>query len=46
VHVKVMTELLCATVRGTLSELRGAATYLGARPGLSATRHPWSQRLV
>jgi hypothetical protein len=33
VHVKVMTELLFATVRGTLYELLGDAKYLGAQPG-------------
>jgi Putative transposase/Transposase zinc-binding domain len=46
VNVKVMTELLFATVRGTLYELLGDAKYLGARPGLIATLHTWSQTLV
>jgi hypothetical protein len=45
-NVKVMTELLCATVRGTLYALLGEATDLGARPGLIATRHTWSRPLV
>ena len=46
VHVKVMTELLFATVRATLYERLGDAKYLGAQPGLIATLHTWSQTLV
>jgi hypothetical protein len=46
VNVRVMTELLFATVRETLYELLGDAKYLGARPGLIATLHTWSQTLV
>ena len=46
VNVKVMPELLFATVRATLYELLGDAKYLGAQPGLIATRHTWSQTLV
>jgi hypothetical protein len=46
VNVKPMTDLLLATVRETRYELLGDATYLGARPGLIATMHTWSQTLV
>jgi Putative transposase/Transposase zinc-binding domain len=45
-NVKPMTDLLFTAVRETLFELLGDATYLGARPGLIATRHTWSQTLV
>jgi hypothetical protein len=43
---QAMTELLFATVRATLFELLGDATYLGARPGMIAALHTWSQTLV
>jgi hypothetical protein len=46
VNVKPMTDLLFATVRETLSELLDDAKYLGARPGVIATLHTWSQTLV
>jgi Putative transposase/Transposase zinc-binding domain len=41
-----MAELLFATVRATLYELLGDATYLGARPGMIAALHTWSQTLM
>jgi hypothetical protein len=41
-----MTDILFATVRETLYELLGDAKYLGARPGIIATLHTWSQTLV
>ena len=45
-NVRVMTNLLCATVHETLGELLGDARYLGARPGIIAALHTWSQTLV
>jgi hypothetical protein len=44
--VDVMSGLLCASVHDTWLELLGDAQYLGARPGLIATRHTWTQTLV
>jgi len=45
-NVGVMTNLLCASVRDTLLELLGDAQYLGAKPGIIATLHTWSQTLL
>jgi hypothetical protein len=45
-NVRVMTNLLFATVHETLDELLGDAKYLGACPGLIAALHTWSQTLV
>ena len=45
-NVKVMTDLLLTTVRATVCELRGDATYLGAQPGIIATLHTWSPPLI
>lgn len=42
-NVDVMTQLLFASVHATLCELLGDRTYLGARPGIIATLHTWSQ---
>jgi hypothetical protein len=46
VNVKAMTDILFGTVRETLYELMGDGKYLGARPGIIATLHTWSQTLV
>ena len=46
VNVPLMTSLLFAAVRDTLFELLGDPTYLGARPGIIAGLHTWSQTLV
>jgi hypothetical protein len=46
VNVTVMTQLLCASVHETLVELLGDAKYLGAKPGVIATLHTWSQTLL
>jgi hypothetical protein len=45
-NVEGMSRLLCASVHDTLVELRGDAKSLGARPGIIATRHTWSQTLL
>jgi Putative transposase/Transposase zinc-binding domain len=45
-NVRAMTTLWFATVRETLCELLIDAKYLGARPGILATLHTWSQTLV
>jgi hypothetical protein len=45
-NVRAMTNLLVATVHETLADLRGDAKYLGACPGIIATRHTWSQTRV
>jgi hypothetical protein len=42
-NVDVMPQLLFASVHDTLLELLGDAKYLGARPGIIATLHTWSQ---
>jgi hypothetical protein len=42
-HVPVMTPLLFTSVHDTLVELLGAGKYLGAKPGIIATRHTWTQ---
>lgn len=41
-----MPQRLLASVHDTWLERWGEATYLGARPGILATLHPWSQRLL
>src|SRR6266498_3225123 len=45
-NVDVMSGLLFASVHDTLLELLGDAKYLGARPGIIATLHTWTQTLV
>jgi hypothetical protein len=45
-NVAVMTQLLFASVHHTLFTLLGDAKYLGARPGIIATLHTWSQTLL
>jgi hypothetical protein len=45
-NVEVMSGLLFASVHATLVELLGDAKYLGARPGIIATLHTWSQTLI
>jgi hypothetical protein len=45
-NVAVMTYLLFASVQETLMEWLGDAKYLGAKPGIIATLHTWSQTLV
>jgi hypothetical protein len=45
-NVDVMSGLLFASVHDTLLELLGDPKYLGARPGIIATQHTWSQTLV
>ena len=37
-----MSRLLVAAVHETLCELMGDPQYLGAKPGIIATRHTWS----
>jgi hypothetical protein len=46
VNVAVMTQLLFASVHGTLGELLGDGKYLGARAGIIATLHTWTQTLL
>jgi hypothetical protein len=45
-NAAVMTQLLFASVHDTLLTLLGDAKYLGARPGIIATLHTWSQTLL
>jgi len=45
-NVEAMSQLLFASVHDTLVELLGDPKYLGARPGIIATLHTWSQTLV
>jgi hypothetical protein len=45
-NVAVMTPLLFASVHDTLVELLGDAKYLGAKPGVIAMRHTWTQTLL
>jgi hypothetical protein len=42
----VLTTLLLASVRDTLRELLNDEHYLGAKPGLIATLHTWTQTLL
>jgi hypothetical protein len=44
--VDTMTQLLFARVHDTLLELLGDGKYLGAKPGLIATLHTWTQTLL
>jgi hypothetical protein len=41
-----MTSLLFQSVRDTLMALLGAATYLGAQPGMMLALHSWGRTLV
>jgi hypothetical protein len=45
-NVEVMSGLLFASVHDTLVELLGDGKYLGAKPGMIATLHTWSQTLI
>jgi hypothetical protein len=45
-NVEAMSQLLFASVHETLCELLGDAKYLGAKPGVIATLHTWSQTLL
>jgi hypothetical protein len=45
-NVAVMSGLLFASVHDTLLELLSDAKYLGAKPGIIATLHTWSQTLL
>jgi hypothetical protein len=45
-NVDVMSRLLFASVHDTLFELLDDGKYLGARPGIIATLHTWSQTLI
>ncbi len=45
-NVEAMSQLLFASVQETLCELLGDAKYLGAKPGVIATLHTWSQTLL
>ena len=45
-NVAVMSGLLFASVHDTLLELLSDAKYLGAKPGIIATLHTWSQTLI
>jgi len=45
-NVAVMSGLLFASVHDTLLTLLGDRQYLGARPGIIATQHTWSQTLL
>jgi hypothetical protein len=45
-NVVMMTQLLFASVHDTLVELLGEPKYLGAKPGIIATLHTWSQTLI
>jgi len=45
-NVTVMTPLLVASVHDPVCELLGDAQYLGARPGIIATLHTWTQTLL
>jgi hypothetical protein len=45
-NVAVMSRLLFSSVHDTLVELLGDGKYLGAKPGIIATLHTWSQTLL
>ncbi len=45
-NVEGMSRLLFASVHDTLFELLDDAKYLGARPGIIATLHTWTQTLL
>lgn len=44
-NVSIMTNLLFTSVQETLFELLGDPKYLGAKPGIIASLHTWSQTL-
>jgi len=45
-NVETMSQLLFQSARETLFELLGDAKYLGAKPGMIAALHTWSQTLI
>jgi hypothetical protein len=45
-NVEAMTPLRFASVHETRCALLGAPKYLGAKPGIIATLHPWTQTLL
>jgi hypothetical protein len=45
-NVEGMSQLLFSSVHHTLLELLGDRKYLGAKPGIIATLHTWSQTLL
>ncbi len=45
-NVDTMSQLLFASVHDTLLELLGDGKYLGAKPGIIATLHTWTQTLL
>jgi len=45
-NVDVMSRLLFASVHDTLLQLLGDGKYLGAKPGIIATLHTWTQTLL
>src|SRR6266536_3390185 len=45
-NVDTMSQLLVASVHDTLLELLGDGKYLGAKPGIIATLHTWTQTLL
>ena len=45
-NVDAMSQRLLASVHETLRELWGDGTYLGAKPGIMATLHTWTQTLL
>jgi hypothetical protein len=44
--VEAMSQRLFGSVHDTLLELLGDGKYLGGKPGIIATLHPWSQTLL
>jgi hypothetical protein len=45
-NVETLSQLLFHSARDTLFELLGDTKYLGAKPGIMAALHTWSQTLV
>jgi Transposase zinc-binding domain/Putative transposase len=45
-NIEGMSQLLFSSVHHTLLELLGDRKYLGAKPGIIATLHTWSQTLL
>ena len=45
-NIEGMSQLLFTSVHHTLLELLGDSNYLGAKPGIIATLHTWSQTLL
>ena len=45
-NIEGMSQLLFSSVHHTLLELLGDGKYLGAKPGIIATLHTWSQTLL